>query len=209
VDMARMKSEFLHQYRRQHGATLRSQVSSRVDRLAAWGSRLAPLSNLFAGSVPIRWLADVLLGLDRRRPPPSFARHTFFDWWDNQKHRFQRAAGDNRPVLALFADTFTNFHEPAIPIAAADLALAAGWNVSVAPRVCCGRPLISKGFLDEARPQAERSVHALLPLVNQELPIVFLEPGCYSAVRDDHPQLLRGELQQNARRIAAACLTFE
>jgi Fe-S oxidoreductase len=38
---------------------------------------------------------------------------------------------------------------------------------------------------------------------------VFIEPGCYSAVRDDHPGLLRGELQQVARRVAEACVTFE
>src|SRR5439155_9650432 len=114
-----------------------------------------------------------------------------------------------QPAMALFADTFTNFHEPAIPVAAAELALAASWSITIAPRVCCGRPLISKGFLDDARRQAELTVHALLPLVKQGLPIVFVEPGCYSAVRDDHPHLLRGEPQQNARQIAAACLTFE
>jgi Fe-S oxidoreductase len=49
----------------------------------------------------------------------------------------------------------------------------------------------------------------LLPLAGAGLPIVFCEPGCYSAVRDDHPWLLRGELQRRARRIAGVCLTFE
>ncbi len=209
VDIARLKSELLHQYRMQHGATLRSRLLSRVDRLALWGSRLAPLSNWLAGSLPIRWLADVLLGLDRRRLPPQFVRPTFLDWWSENKNRFERNAIGNEPALALFADTFTNFHEPAIPIAAAELALVAGRNVTVAPRVCCGRPLISKGFLDDARQQAERTVQTLLPLVEQGRSIIFVEPGCYSAVRDDHPHLLRGELQQKARDVAAACLTFE
>jgi Fe-S oxidoreductase len=123
--------------------------------------------------------------------------------------RFSHSQGELAPRVALFADTFTNFHEPAIPIAAVALAAAGGWNVTVPPRVCCGRPLISKGFLEAARRQADLTVQTLLPLANHGLPIVFCEPGCYSAVRDDHPQLLRGASQADARRVAQACLTFE
>lgn len=207
VDMARMKSEFLHQYRLHHGAKARSRLLAHVDRFAHWGSRLAPVSNWLAASHPVRWLMEALYDLDRRRVPPAFARRTFLDWWKAESTRFQSNGKTNH--FALFADTFTNFHEPAIPIAAAGLAAAAGWSVSVPPRVCCGRPLISKGFLDEARHQAQQTVNAILPLVERGLPIVFVEPGCYSAVRDDHPYLLRGELQAQARRIAASCLTFE
>ena len=38
---------------------------------------------------------------------------------------------------------------------------------------------------------------------------MFCEPSCYSAVRDDHPQLLRGEMQERAHTVAAACVIFE
>jgi len=209
VDLARMKSEFLHQYRLRHGSSARSRLLARIDRLAVCGSRFAPVSNWLAASLPVRWLCEALFGLDRRRLPPVFARRTFLDWWTSESRRFERGDGLERPRLALFADTFTNFHEPAIPIAAVELAAAAGWDVTVPPPVCCGRPLISKGFLDAARRQAEHTVHALRPLVERGLPIVFCEPGCYSAVRDDHPHLLRGELQADARRVADACVTFE
>jgi Fe-S oxidoreductase len=209
VDMARMKSEFLHQFRLRHGTKPRSRMLAHIEQLAAWGSRLAPMSNWIAGSMPARWLMDSLCGLDRRRIAPHFVRQTFLHWWKVNAVRFEHERGDRNVRVAIFADTFTNFHEPEIPIAAVELAAAAGWSVSVAPRVCCGRPLISKGFLDDARRRAEQSVRALLPLVEQQLPIVFLEPGCYSAVRDDHPHLLRGELQREARRVAEACLTFE
>jgi Fe-S oxidoreductase len=208
VDMARMKSEFVHQYRRRHGTSTRARLLARIDKLAAWGSRTAPLSNWLAASAAVRVLVEMLLGLDRRRLPPMFARQTFLHWWQSHAPRFENAAG-NGQRLTLFADTFTNHHEPKIPIAAVELAAAAGWGVNVSPRVCCGRPLISKGFLDQARRQAEQTTRALAPLVEQGLPIVFVEPGCYSAVRDDHPLLLRGELQATARRVAAACLNFE
>jgi Fe-S oxidoreductase len=45
--------------------------------------------------------------------------------------------------------------------------------------------------------------------VEQEIPIVVLEPGCYSALRDEHPLLLRGERQREAQAVAEACVTFE
>jgi Fe-S oxidoreductase len=112
-------------------------------------------------------------------------------------------------LVAMFADTFTNFHEPEIPRAAVEIAEALGCQVTVPPRACCGRPLISKGFLDDARRQAEACTRALAPLAESGTPIVFCEPGCYSAVRDDHPYLLRGELARQAQRVAAACRTFD
>jgi Fe-S oxidoreductase len=39
--------------------------------------------------------------------------------------------------------------------------------------------------------------------------IVFCEPSCLSAVREDAPSLLRGEDQKRARVVADACVLFE
>ncbi|MEV1178632.1 SLC13 family permease [Nonomuraea sp. NPDC049784] len=68
VDMAAMKSEFLHQYQEIHGVPLRSRLFAATRTLNRFGSATAPLSN---------WLAAPLrgpLGLSRRRPLPRFRR---------------------------------------------------------------------------------------------------------------------------------------
>ncbi len=52
-------------------------------------------------------------------------------------------------------------------------------------------------------------MQTLLPLAEAGTPIVFCEPSCYSAVRDDHPHLLRNDLKRQAELVAAACVTFE
>ena len=39
--------------------------------------------------------------------------------------------------------------------------------------------------------------------------ILFCEPSCHSAVQDDHPRLLRGTAQANARKVAEACQLVE
>ncbi|HEX9797467.1 MAG TPA: FAD-linked oxidase C-terminal domain-containing protein [Anaerolineales bacterium] len=204
VDMARMKSEFLHQHHRKHGVATKEQVLARVEQIALWGSRLAPVSNWLAAWRPVAGLNQRLLGLDRRRPLPRFSRRTFVDNW---QPRPRQDAGSTAAVL--FIDTFNNFFEPEHLIAAAALIERQGGAVHVPPRICCGRPFISKGLLDQARSQALATMRTLLPLVEKGLPILFCEPSCYSAVRDDHPHLLRGADQRNAQRVADACLLIE
>ncbi len=207
VDMARLKSEFLHQYQLRHGASWRSRILANADTLAVWGSRFAPLSNWTAGNFLVRWLNEKLFGLDQRRLPPSFARQTFLDWWARNGERY--GAEEDDPQVAVFADTFTNYHEPQHAQAAVRVAHHLGVRMTVPPRVCCGRPLISKGFLREARRQAEATTQILAPLAERGLRILFCEPSCYSAVRDDHPLLVGQSLKQQAERVAASAVTFE
>lgn len=205
VDMARLKSEFLHQYHARRGAPLRDRVLSQADRIARWGSRLAPLSNWLAAARPVRRLNELLFGLDRRRPLPAFSRQPFTRRWRNAE-----PAGDPpRTRVALFADTFNNYYEPDQLADAVTVLESCGAQVTVAPQVCCGRPLISKGFLDDAARQASAAASALLPLADAGMPILFCEPSCYSAVQDDHPRLLRGAAQRDARKVAAACQLVE
>jgi len=81
--------------------------------------------------------------------------------------------------------------------------------VTLAPHVCCGRPLISQGLLDEARELAATNAERFHAAAARGEPIVFLEPSCLSAVREDAPSLLRGEAQRKARTVAEACVLFE
>ena len=94
-------------------------------------------------------------------------------------------------------------------MAAAEVLTAAGVSVRLAPHGCCGRPLISQGLLDEARASAQANADALFDVAARGERIVFLEPSCLSAVREDGPALLRGEAQRRARTVAGACVLFE
>ena len=206
VDMARLKSEYLYHYHARHGAPLGARVASRMDLLARMGSRLAPVSNWLSAGRLSRWLNEKILGLDRRRRLPDFAGRTFLDWW--ARHREGAAAGGEGEV-AVFADTFTNYFEPQHAVAAVRVARRLGARVVVPSRVCCGRPLISKGFLRQAVRQAEATTRTLIPLARRGIPIVFCEPSCYSAVSDDHPHLVPESMREQAQAVARAARTFE
>ena len=200
VDMARFKSEFLADYWARHGTALDARLLGSVRTVATWGSRLAPLSNWLADATPVRYLNERLLGIDRRRTLPRFERHTLA----------QRArAADDQCEAVLFNDTFTNYYDPAIGTAALDVMAAAGIRAGLAQHVCCGRPQISKGLLDEAARLATRNTDALYPHAAAGRPIVFCEPSCLSAIREDCPALLKGESRQRAEAVANAAVLFE
>jgi Fe-S oxidoreductase len=109
----------------------------------------------------------------------------------------------------LFVDTFTNYNHPEIGTAAVDVLAAAGIDVRLASHGCCGRPMISKGLLDGARRLAQANVDSLYDVASRGERIVFLEPSCLSAVREDSPSLLRGDAQRKARVVADASVLFE
>jgi Fe-S oxidoreductase len=94
-------------------------------------------------------------------------------------------------------------------MAALDVLRASGLRAGLAEHHCCGRPQISKGLLADARALAERNSEALHPHAAAGRKIIFCEPSCLSAVREDAPSLLRGAAQQNAKDVAAACVLFE
>ena len=205
VDMARFKSEFLADYWARHGRPLRARALGNIHRLSVWGSRFAPLSNWISGSPPARWLNEKALDIDRRRSLPAWKRETFERWTS----RHPRPRDSPRPSVTLFNDTFTNHYDPQIGIAALEILERGGRRVNVVRPGCCGRPLISQGLLREARVCAERVIESLAPIASRGEKILFCEPSCLSAVKEDAPSLLRGEAQRQAQTVASACLSFE
>jgi Fe-S oxidoreductase len=117
-----------------------------------------------------------------------------------------RAAGTG---VVLFNDTFTNYNEPEIGVAAGSVLETAGVDVRLIPHGCCGRPFMSTGQLGKARAMARANADALFEAASRGEPILFLEPSCLSAVREDAPALLRGEAQRRAQVVAEACVLFE
>ncbi len=205
VDMARFKSEFLSGYWERHGTPLRARALGNVAQLARWGSRFAPFANAMASSALGRRLTEQLLGIDRRRVPPQWSRPTF-------SARVQRRTAPSTTSLrraVLFADTFTEYADPDIGVAAFEVLERAGIGCALVSHACCGRPLISQGLLDEARALALHNTLALHPVAERGEAIVFLEPSCLSAVREDGPALLSGEAARKARDVADCAVLFE
>ena len=198
VDMAKLKAEFLARYYEKNGIPFRTRIFAHAAALGRWGSRLAPLSN-WAMAIPgTRWLLDHLVGIDGRRPLPPFVSPSFTRWFGR---RGGSPPGANGPV-ALFPDTFMNYHYPEVGIAATTLLEGLGYHVVLADAGCCGRTLISKGLLGEAVRRARVTVDRLYHYVKAGIPIVGCEPSCLLTLRDEYRDLVESPEAEAVARLS-------
>lgn len=187
VDLARLKAEFLRHYYRVHRRPLRDLLVAHWRPLMAWAGRLAPLAQWASQRRVLRWLLEKLTGLDRRRSLPRLARQNLFQWFRRRSPSPQ--AGRRGRVLFL-ADCFTAWSEPEIGQAAISLLEQAGFAVEVWPELCCGRTLISKGFLDEAQNLVTRQAPRLAHKLQECQAILGVEPSCLLTFTDEWPELV-------------------
>ncbi len=204
VDMAKIKYEFLDLYYQTHSVPLRSRVVANIHRLNSLApGPLAPVANMLNRSAPARWASEKLLGIDRRRMLPEIVSQTFEQWFRRRVPNTTGVRGD----IVLFHDTFMNFNHPESGKAAVKLLEALGYHVVLAERVCCGRPMVSAGLLDQAIENARRNVAALSPYVASGVKIVGCESSCILTLRDEYPDLLGGD--STAKAVANAALLLE
>jgi Fe-S oxidoreductase len=203
VDVAKLKAEFLHFYYRGRARPLGHLFVAGLP----WFNRLAaPLGGLVTWGQErraVRWLLEKMAGIDRRRSLPPIHRRHFRRWF--ARHRPDAAAGQRGTVL-LLADCFTTYNEPGIGRSAVRVLERAGYRVQLADLFCCGRTLISKGFLSTAK----RWVQAQLPVLARQVaggtPLLGLEPSCLLTLADEWTELVPGE---DSRRVAGAAKMAE
>lgn len=190
VDMAKLKSEVLQKHYDQHGVSLRDRLIRDSSNMAAKLSGfLAPLANTVVKNPLVQSLLEKVVGFDKRRSLPAYAKQSFTSWFE--KNYTSEIVG--RQKVVLFADTYLNYHEPGIGIAATQLLDACGFEVLVADAGCCQRPKISHGFLKAAKANGTKTVLNLKKYLQYGLKIVVFEPSCASALTDDLPDLLDDE----------------
>ena len=205
VDMAKLKYEFLAGYNEANGTPLRSVLFARIHALSRVASIWPALANRSLEHPVLRRLMDRYVGIDARRSLPPFASQTFEAWFGKHPQPTSERDTPNGKVV-LFHDTFLNFNYPEIGKAATLLLEAAGYHVRLADRVCCGRPMISKGLAETARAHAAYNVQSLHSLVRGGYSIVGCEPSCLLTFRDEYLDLVGGSA---AEEVAQASFLLE
>jgi Fe-S oxidoreductase len=185
VDMAKMKSDFTQMYFDRRGTPLRARILGHIAAL----SRLATLTPLTArmanALINTRALKRALRLADR--PLPAFALEPFDVWW---RKRTTPAYQNSAQTVALFIDTFTRYNHPHIGVAAVNVLEALGYRVVVPQSVCCGRPLVSQGQPRAAKKLAQQNADILAPFIQQNIPVVALEPSCITMLNEDTADLV-------------------
>ncbi|MBL8799714.1 MAG: FAD-binding protein, partial [Planctomycetia bacterium] len=198
VDMAKLKAEFLEAYYEHRPRPLGQTLMTRIHWLNQMASRSARFVNWLQQRRLIRWLMEKTAGIDRRRSLPEVHADHLRAWFARRKpaetaRRFSK--------VLLLDDCFSTFNEPHIGRAAVEVLEHAGCQVELAGIVCCARPMISKGFLRQARDLIRQQAPSLAQRLADGAPILGLEPSCLLTLADEWPELVPGN---DTRRIAAA-----
>ena len=198
VDLAKLKAEVLELYYEGRSRPLWDRLVASTPTLLRLGAPLAPVLNWLGRLAPARWLAERLLGLDQRRSLPPLHRRHFRKWF--RGHRPLASAGRLGEVV-LLDDCFTTYQEPRIGMAAVQVLETLGYRVRRAGLFCCGRPLLSKGFLRQTRRLIQDQVERLANRAPHPVAIVGLEPSCLLSLVDEWPELVPGpKTRELARR---------
>jgi len=208
VDMARMKIEFLHQWRKTHVASVREELVGYLPRYAPLASRVGWLLNLRDLVPGLATLSEKLLGFSARRKLPRWHRQPYED-------ADGAGEGEGREVV-LFADTFNRWFEPENARAAERVLKRAGYRVaSLLPPglpqaamrpLCCGRTFLSVGLIEQAKEEAARTIAVLAPFAKRGVPVIGLEPSCLLTLRDEFPALIPGV---DSKALAKQAVLFE
>jgi len=212
VNLALLKAELMYARHRRDGLPFRERIFSNVDLLGRIGCALPQVANAIVDLKPVRAVMEKTIGLSATRSLPRYTSKRFDRWF--ARHSVTGVAdsgtainnrGYNRGKVILWDDTFVRYHEPHIGIAAVKVLEALGFDVSLAKkRRCCGRPAFSQGNLDAAAEVGKHNVD-LLNSIDGSMPILFLEPSCYSMFVEDYCELKIN----NAEKVAKRCFLFE
>jgi hypothetical protein len=202
VDVAALKSEFLYQYQKANGFSLRNKIFANNAKLNKLGSIFPALTNFMVNQP----LVKKGMGVAEKREVPLLAPKTFRKWIEINKSKLEPTSFVNGKVF-LFCDEFTNYYDVSVGIDAFELLSKLGYEVAVVGHEESGRAFISKGFLEEAKAIANTNVGVFASIVSEDTPLIGIEPSAILTFRDEYIRL--ADDKASAEKLAKNCLTIE
>ena len=200
VDVASLKAEFLYQYQKVNGFSFRNKIFANNAKMNAMASLFPSFANFVANLSVVK----KRMGIALERQVPLLAKQTFRKWLASQA---SSKLNFDKGKLYLFIDEFTNYYDVQVGIDAFELLTKLGYQVLVTAHEESGRAFISKGFLEEAKLIAIKNVATFAPLINDECPLIGLEPSAILTFRDEYLRL--AENKADANLLAKNVLTIE
>lgn len=203
VDMTKLRSEILQQKYDRHGTPFRSWMVARMAKMEEFGAMVRPFYNFFATWKPSSWVIKKMVRFSIDRQIPKLSRYSMRKLVAKEKQ-----PTEGRKVY-LFADEFTNHQEAELGLTFAKLLIKLGYRVEIPKHVESGRAAFSKGCLKLAKKYAIKNVQMLSGIVNDETPLVGIEPSCMLSFRDEYPDIVPAEMRETAKQLAKNCLLFD
>lgn len=188
VDVATLKAEFLYQYQKANGASLRSKLFANNDRLNKLGRISTGLTNFLFKNKFTSCLLKSMMGVAQAHELPLLSDQSLRSWCKQNLAALQPKQAQRE--VYLFVDEFTDQLDTNVGVDAIHVLTKLGYGIRVVEHAISGRAFISKGFLEEARAVATYNVEAFSGLVSTEVPLIGIEPSAILTFRDEYPRLV-------------------
>ena len=207
VDVAKLKMEFLQHYNEEHGVPVRSWLVGNYSKMSNIASYVPWAYNLVFDNAPLRKIANRVVGFHPERTMPLLQKDTLKKWYD--KHIAKTIDKNADKQVYLFCDEFTNFNDVEIGKKTIFLLQKLGYQVIIPDHVDAGRAYLSKGMLKDAQKLANKNVSLLKDVINENTPLIGIEPSAILTFRDEYPDLVEDELIYHAKTLSKNALMVD
>ncbi|HZH54287.1 MAG TPA: FAD-linked oxidase C-terminal domain-containing protein [Sphingobacteriaceae bacterium] len=207
VDVAKMKAEFLQHYYDANGTPFRTWVIAHFTQSQGLAMWMPAWYNAIIRNRTWSGLIKKIIGFAPDRSLPEVGKTTLRKWMGRQQLRTARQK--ERKTVYLFCDEFTNYNDVGIGQTAYRLLTALGYEVRLAEHTESGRTYLSKGLLRKAKAIANQNVRKLHALIDEDTPLLGIEPSAILTFRDEYPDLVDEELLEPARKLGQNALLID
>ncbi|MTI32427.1 FAD-binding and (Fe-S)-binding domain-containing protein [Xanthovirga aplysinae] len=211
VDMAKLKGEFLQQYYDANGVPFRARLIAETPKANALAAKMPGLYNfVFKNKVTANW-AKKTMGFAAKRSIPLLEDTTLKKWWQkHQRNNFGLKLGEQpKGKVMLFCDEFTNYNDVSIGIRAIKLLTQLGYEVIIPEHRESARTYLSKGLVREAKKIVNENIRLLSEQVNEDVPLLGVEPSAILSFRDEYLDLAEKELMESAQKLSENALLID
>jgi len=205
IDMTKFKAEFMQHWYDEHGIPIRSRFIAYIQKINFLGMLAPSVFNFVATNKVLSNFMKKSIGFAPQRSIPTLYKTTLRAYVKYNEYHGEPM----RRKVFLFADEFTNYNDVEIGIKAVELLNRLGYMVHIPKHKVSGRTFLSKGLLRKAKQIAIANVNLLKDRVTEEIPIVGIEPSAILTFRDEYPDLVGKELQEDARELGKNALMID
>ncbi|HVM90108.1 MAG TPA: FAD-linked oxidase C-terminal domain-containing protein [Puia sp.] len=202
VDVAKLKAEFLQHYYDANGVPFRSKLIANFSKSSQLASVMPGLYNFFVKNSFTGNLIKKISGFAADRSMPSLYKTTLKSWY--KKHSAGRLMPNAQSLkkVYLFCDEFTNYNDTEIGIKAILLLEQLGYEVVIPEHDESARTWLSKGLIRDAKKIINKNISLLAPLINEQNPLLGIEPSAILTFRDEYIDLADDENFEAAKKLA-------
>jgi Fe-S oxidoreductase len=207
--MTKYKSEFLQHWYDSHGVPMRSKAIAKIDRMNRLGMMAPSLYNAFMGKKFFASMVQVFLGFSKKRTMPRLPKKTLRLQATAYLKKHNPIVEKARGQLVLFIDEFSNYQDAHVGMAMIKLLVGLNYHIHIVKHNVSARTYLSKGLLRKAKKIVNENIEILSKLVNEQRPLVGIEPSAILGFRDEYISLSDTNKRAEAVQLSKHSLLIE